>query len=231
MGDQDPGVTVPPTEPVAGTLAATAPEEPASGSEPVTNPVEPKEQTVPFTRFQEVNDKAKTAEEEARTLREENEQLKQQTAPQTPQNDDEIDPEVEKMLDGYAKKRGLVSKEDLDSERNRLQVQQDVNTLTATPPVPGIPYEHQAVMDYAKANGLPITSKAALQAAYKELNWDKIVEVERQRAIESYKTAGTSGAEQPGSPGPAAPSEPEITGKSTKDRTRERIRIARQKLA
>lgn len=234
----DPGVTAPPAEPAAP-AAPTEPQTPIAqeptpnGSEPVTNPGGTNEQTVPFDRFQEVNDKAKAAEAKAQELEEENERLRNpepasSTNPQN--NDDELDPEVEALIRKGAKKLGLVSQDDLAAARNRDQVQQDINDLTATPPVAGIPYDNKTVMDYAKANNLPVTSKNALVAAYKSANWDKILEAERQRAIDGYKTGGSSGAERPGSTGATPPVEPEITGKSTKERTRERIRNARQKL-
>lgn len=220
----DPGVTAPPAEPAAP--AAPAPEPTPSGGDPVTSPGSNPEQTVPFSRFQEVNDKAKAESERVAELER---QLEEKNTP-PPVNDDEPDPEVERLLDSYAKRKGLVSQEELAAERSKIQVQQDISELTTTPPNPGIPYDNKAVMDYAKSNNMPITSKAALRAAYRELNYDKIVEAQRQSAIEGYKKAGSSGAEQPGSSGAVAPTEPELTGKTPKERVRERVRNARQKL-
>lgn len=224
----DPGVTAPPAEPAAP--AAPAPEPTPTGSEPVTNPGSDPEQTVPFSRFQEVNDKAKAEADRAAQLESELEELRQK--PQIPQNDndDELDPEVEELIRKGAKKLGLVSQSELDANQNKIQVQQDISDLTTTPPVPGIPYEHKAIADYAAANSLPITSKNALVAAYRSMNWDKIMEGERQKAIDGYRTAGANGAEQPGSSGATPPQDPEITGRNPKERTRERIRLARQKL-
>lgn len=222
----DPGVTAPPAEPAAPAAPATpAP----TGSEPVTNPGTPGEQSVPFSRFQEVNDKAKVAEEDARQAREELEALRAQ--PSSSQGaDDELDPEVEDLIRKGAKKLGLVSQAELDANNQQNQVRQDIADLTTNPPNPGIPYDNKAVMDYAKANNMPITSKAALRAAYREMNYDKIVEAQRQSAIESYKKAGSSGAEQPGSTGAVIPPEPELTGRTPKERAKERIRLARQKI-
>lgn len=222
----DPGVTAPPADPAAPAAPATpAP----NGSEPVTNPGTPGEQTVPFSRFQEVNDKAKADSERVSQLERELEEAKQ---PQTPQitDTDELDPDVEELIRKGAKKLGLISKEDLAADQSRIQVQRDISDLTATPPNPGIPYDNKAVMDYAKTNNMPITSKAALRAAYRELNYDKIVEAQRQSAIEGYKKAGGSGAELPGSSGAVLPPEPELKGTSPKERAKERIRLARQKL-
>lgn len=233
MPPADPGVTVPPADPAANPAPA-APAVPAPvvtpGSEPVTNPVPPTEQTVPFARFQEVNDKAKAAEERATKLEEELAQSK--NPPEILQNnDDELDPEVVDLINKSAKKLGYVTKEDLDAERQQNQVRQDIDELTANPPVPGIPYDNKTVIDYAKANNLPIISKQALESAYRSMNWDKIMEAERQRAIEGFQKSGNATAELPGSGGATPPSQPEITGKNTKERTRERIRNARQKLA
>jgi hypothetical protein len=218
MPPADPGVTAPPAEP-------TAPAAPPVGSEPVTNPGE---QTVPFTRFQEVNDRAKAEAERATQLEQELEEARKPAPP--PVDDDNPDPDVEKLLDSYAKRKGLVSQAELAAEQNKLQVQRDIEDLSTNPPNPGIPYDNKAVMDYAKTNNMPITSKAALRAAYRELNYDKIVEAQRQSAIEGYKKAGNSGAELPGSSGAVAPEEPELKGKTPKERAKERIRIARQKL-
>lgn len=222
----DPGVTAPPAEPATSVAPATT--TPPSGGEAVTSTGGTEEQTVPFSRFQEVNDKAKLAEEEAQRAREELEELRQQ--PPISTSADELDPDVEELIRKGAKKLGLVSKEELAANQNQIQVQQDVADLTANPPNPGIPYDNKAVMEYAKSNNMPITSKTTLRAAYREMNYDKIVEAERQRAIDGYKKAGSSGAEQPGSTGPTPPPEPELTGRNPKERTRERIRLARQKL-
>lgn len=198
------------------------------GNEPDINPGEPGAM-VPSERLREETEKRRKAEEEVERLKAE------QASPAQPQaqpsdDDDELDPDVERMLDGYAKKRGLVSKADIDAERLVDQVKQDVRDLEAQYSTTGIPYNHQEIVKYAQENNLPITSKAALRAAYRDMNWDKLVEAERQRTIASQHSASRSGAELPGGGGPKPPEEPELTGKSPKDRTRERIRLARQKI-
>lgn len=232
MDPKDPAtpgdITTPPVEPAAPVVEPSAPSQtPPAGSEPDTNAGDPGAM-VPSDRLREETEKRRKAEERAQELEQ---QLAQSKQPQTPQNDDDdLDPETEEIIRKGAKKLGLVSQAELDKRNLDIQVQQDVKDLETTPPSPGIPYDHKAVMEYAQANNLPITSKSALQAAYKELNWNKIMEGERQRAIEGYKTAGSSSAESPGSGGPQPPSEPEITSKNPKERTRERIRLARQKL-
>lgn len=222
----DPGVTAPPADPAAPAAPATpAP----TGGDAVTSPGTPGEQSVPFARFQEVNDKAKAESERAEQLERELEEARQPKPPQVTENDD-LDPEVEELIRKGAKKLGLVSQTEIDAQNQQTQVRQDINDLTANPPNAGIPYDNKAVMDYAKTNNMPITSKAALRAAYRELNYDKIVEAQRQSAIEGYKKAGSSGAEMPGSSGAVLPPEPELKGRNPKERAKERIRMAAQRL-
>lgn len=214
------------TPPVAEPAASAAEQPtPSNGSEPENNSGEA---TVPSARLREETEKRRKAEEDNTRLQQELDAAK---TPPTPSGDEvELEPDTEKLLDSYAKKRGLVSQEELASERNKIQVQQDVKELTASPPNPGIPFNDKDVAEYAKTNNLPITSRQAWVAAYRQLNYDKIVEAERQKAIDGYKSAGSSGAETPGSGGAIAPEEPELTSKDPKSRTRERIRNARSKL-
>jgi hypothetical protein len=198
----------------------------ANGSEPDTNSSEPS--TVPSARLREETEKRRKAEEENERLRTELET--KNTPPQTPVVDETYpDSDTEKILDSYVKKHGFVSQEELAAQRMQVQAQQDVKDLTTNPPIPGIAYDNKEVRDYAAKNGLPITSKNALVAAYKELNWEKIVEAERLQAIDSYKAGGSGSAELPGPGGATLPPEPELKGKSTKERTRERVRNARQR--
>lgn len=213
---------------------------PAPG-EPATPPVEtpqitppasegvkdPGEQQVPYTRFQEVNERAKQAEEEAQRFKEENERLMSRT--QEPSGTDELDPDVEKMLDGYAKKRGLVSKDELQAQEMNQQVKRDVQTLETTPPVAGIPYDHRAITEFAQANSIPLTSKAALEATYRQMNWDKIMDATRNGAVEAYRSSGSQGAERPGSQGAQPPADAEVKGRNPKERIQSRITLARQK--
>lgn len=211
---------------------APAPNEPTpSGSEPDTNPGGSGEPaTVPSSRLREETEKRRAAEEEAAQLRQQLEE-RDNTPPPAPAGDeDELDPDVEKLLDGYAKKRGLVSKDELAAERLQEQVRQDVKSLEADYANSGVPYVHQDVLKYAKDNNLPITSKAALRAAYRDMNFEKIAEQERQRAIAGIN-GNAGGAEKPGSSGSRPPAEPEPSGKNPKERNMSRIRQARQKIS
>lgn len=220
MPDPDPGApAAPPAEPVAP--ATPAPSEP-NGSEPVTNPGKTEEQTVPFTRFQEVNDKAKTAEEKANQLEQELSTLKEQHN-QTPQSEEEVDPDVLDIVKKSADKLGFVSKEELDAREARIQVQQDINDLTSQYKDSGIVFDGKAIIDYAKANGMPLGSKKSLDAVYKEMNYDAIVEAQRKAAVASYQEGAKGGGEKPGSQGAQAPQE------QTPGSLKDRIKAAREK--
>lgn len=208
----DPGVTAPP----ADTTTATTP---PPVSEDVTNTGKSDEQTVPFTRFQEVNDKAKTAEERAAQLESELASLKEQQI-QTPEDD--VEPDTLELIKKANAKLGYVSKEELDAREARIQVQSDINELTSHYKDSGIPFDGKKVIEYAKANGMPLGSKKSLDAVYKEMNFDTIVETQRKAAIAAHQESAKSGAEKSGSSGAKAPSEPKPT--SLKDR----IRMARE---
>lgn len=225
----------PPTPPAAPAAPPAEPQAPPTppaptppGNEPDNNPGGQPGAMVPSDRLREETEKRRQAEEESARLQAELDSRPAVTP--TVNEDDDLDPEVEDLIRKGAKKLGLVSQTELDAIQTNAQVRQDVTALEATPPVPGIPYDHKAVMAYAEANNLPITSKAALQAAYKEMNWDKIVEAERNRAIDGYKAGNGGGAEKPGSGGATPPSEPDVTGRNPKERIKSRIGLARQKL-
>lgn len=238
MNPDDSASGVQPASPAAPAAPAASVQTPPNGSEAVTNPGSgAPEQLVPFSRFQEVNDKAKTAEEELRKANEELERLRQQPpTPQTPQNgDDDLDPEVVEIVKKSASKLGFVTAEQLAAREAELklqtQVQQDVRDLEGHYASSGIPYVHQDVLKYATDNNLPITSKAALEAAYRGLNWNKILEAERQRALADNHGSG-SGAERPGRSAPQQPQDPnKVEGRNPQERGISRIRAARQKLS
>jgi hypothetical protein len=219
MSDPDPGVVAPPAEPVAP--ATPAPTEP-NGSEAVINPGKSEEQAVPFTRFQEVNDKAKAAEERAAQLESDLASLKEQQS-QTPQNEEEVDPDVVDLVKKSAGKLGFVTKEELDAREAQIQVRTDVNDLTSQYKDSGIPFDGKAVIDYAKANGMPLGSKKSLDAVYKEMNYDAIIEAQRKAAVASFQEGTKSGAEKPGSKGAQPPEDQKPA--SLKDR----IKQAREK--
>jgi hypothetical protein len=228
MNPSTPGDTTvapPSTEPV---VPATnpAPSEPPTqspnGSEPDTNPGG-QSAMVPSERLREETEKRRQAEEELRQLRE------AQTKP-APSNEEDLDPEVVSLVQRSAKKLGFVTEQELAQREMQVQVRQDVRDLETQYANSGVPYKNQEVLDYAKANNMPITSKAALRAAYRDMNADRIAEVERQRIIAELKESGNGGAEKPGSGGAKAPTESKVEGGSPKERNRNRIQQARQRL-
>ncbi len=219
MPDPEPGVTTPPVEPAA--TVAPAPAEP-SGTEPVTKTGKEEEQQIPLSRFQEVNDKAKAEEERATKLEEEIAQLKEQQA--TVSDDEEIEPDTLDLIKKSASKLGLVSKEELDAREAQIQVRQDIVDLTSQYKDSGIPFDGKKVIEYAKTNGMPLGSKKSLDAVYKEMNYDAIVEGQRKAAVTAFQEGGKSGGEKSGSEGAKHPSEEQKAG-SLKDR----IKAAREK--
>jgi hypothetical protein len=221
MPPSDPGVSAPPAEPAA----PAAPIEPTqpSGGEPVTSTgASGSEHTVPFGRFQEVNDKAKDFESKYQQAQEELESLRESQSQKT-NTDEDIDPDVLDLVKRSAGKLGFVSKEELDAREARLQVQQDITDLASQYKDSGIPFDGKKIIEYAKANGMQITSKKSLDAVYKEMNYEAIIEANRKAAIDSYQKGNLSGGEKPGSKGAQAPQEQKPG--SLKDR----IAAARQK--
>src|SRR6185437_16277984 len=95
------------------------------------------EQTVPFGRFQEVNDKAKAAEERAaeaeRKLAEA--EAAKQPSPSDDEDDDDIDPSVQKLVTKIIENQGYVKKDDVQKavQQSELarQYKEDVSELTS----------------------------------------------------------------------------------------------------
>jgi len=216
----DPGVTTPPVDPGAGSAPApTAP----TGSEPDTNTGKPDEQTVPLNRFQEVNSKAKAAEERATKAEARAAELEAAGQKEPQGSEEDIDPDVQKLLDSYVKKNGFVTKAELDAVQAgaemKVQVQQDVTELKSQYK----DYDHSKVLEFAKENEMPITSKRALEAAYTLMNKDAILENARKSAVAEFQESGKSGGEKPGPGGAKAPTEPKPTS------LKERIHLARSR--
>jgi type II secretory pathway pseudopilin PulG len=220
MTASDPGVAAPPAEP-------SAPAEPASpGNEPVINSdarASNDAQTVPFSRFQEVNDKAKASEEAARVAREELDAFKAQQN-QPPQNDDDIEPDTLDLIKKSATKLGFVSRDELDAREARIQVQSDISELTSAYKDSGIPFDGKSIIEYAKANGMQITSRKSLDAIYKEMNYDAIIEAQRKSAITAFQEGAKSAGEKPGSKGAQPPQE------SKPESLKDRVKAARERL-
>ena len=186
-------VTAPPVEPSTPT-----------GSEAVTNTGDTKEQqAVPFERFQEVNNQAKETKAQ---LDEMNTRLEELTKAQTTTEEPALDPEAERMLENWAKSKGLVSNEDLQLQRAQLQAQQDVKELQEQYK----DFDVTKVMEYADntmGGSNIIKSKQALEATYIKMNLPAILEAERNKAVAESKSGGTY-AETPG-PGGQGSTPPE----------------------
>lgn len=230
MSEQDGNPGAPATPPVAPATPPVAPAEtpPVAGSEPAQTPPEGGSQSVPYERFSEVNTKAKEAEERAAKAEQELEEMRNAAPPApTPNADegDDIDPDVEKMLDGFAKKRGYLTQAEVDQRDAAVQVKQDVADLTEQYKDSGIPFDDKAVREYAQKNGIVIGSKAGWKSAYLDMNHEAIIEAERNKAIDSFKNGSSSSAEKPGTPAPKAPEEPKPQG------LKSRVRAARERLA
>lgn len=191
----------------------------SNGSEADTNTDEGKDKSVPYDRFHEVNEAKKQAEERATKVEQELEDLKKSNEEsQNESSSDEIDPDTEKILESYAKRHGLVSK-------SELQLQSDVQDLKSEYAKSGIPFEDKAIYDYSKNNGLPVpSSKEGWRAMYRALNHESILETERKRAVEAYRSGDKSTAEKPGPGGAKAPTETKLLTR------KERIHAAAQKV-
>lgn len=226
-GDQ-PGVTS--AAPAEGAEAPIAQVQP-TGSEAVTNPGNGQEQSVPYNRFQEVNDKAKAAEERAAKAEQEAESLRQQhSSNSTSDDEDDIDPSVRKLVTKIIEKQGYVKKNDVDSAVGaaeiRRQYNEDIVDLTSRYAKSGIPFVADDIRKFASESGINITSKASLDAAYKQMNFDKLTEAAKNAAITEFKENGDkNSAEKPGSTGAQAPQQPDVRG------LKNRIHAARERIS
>jgi NADH pyrophosphatase NudC (nudix superfamily) len=174
--------------------SSTSEEVQPNGSEAVTNTGSTTEQTVPYSRFQEVNDNLK----EERTKREElSQQFESFQSKFTPKSDDnvEIDPETQKILDHYAKQNGFVSKAELEKVQNeaavKIQVQTDIQELKGQ----FKDFDYSKVADYAKENGMSLNSKADLRAVYRDMNTDSIIDNAKKQAIADFQKSGRTTGE------------------------------------
>lgn len=225
MEPSNPGDTtiVPPAvEPAA---PAAQPSSQPNGSEPDNNPSA--SAMVPSDRLREETEKRRKAEEERESLKAELESMRNQPPSQ---NDDEIDPETEKILDSYAKKHGLISQRELAERESQAQVKRDITELESQYANSGTPFVFNDVMKYAKENNIPINSRASLVAVYRDMNYDKLMETERQRTIAQLKESNASAGEKPGSGGSKPPEETKVSGKTPHERNLSRIQQARSKV-
>jgi hypothetical protein len=113
----------------------------------------------------------------------------------------------------------------------RRQYQEDTKALTDKYAETGVPFVLEDVRKFAQDNKINITGKSSLEAAYKVMNEDKILDNVRNAAITDFKeNGGKSSAEKPGSGGEQQPEEPEVSGDNPGAKLRSRIANARKKL-
>jgi hypothetical protein len=219
MENQNPTTPIDVTAPSAESTATQTP----IVSEDVTNTGSQEEQSVPLTRFQEVNNGLK-AEREARTQLEERLAAIEQSTSSTQNDELEIDPDVQKILDTYAKKNGFVSKADLEAVERaaevKLQVQQDIADLSKE--LKG--FDYNKVLEHAKSEGLSINSKADLKSAYITMNYTNDLENARKAAVAEFQESGRVTGETTGSTAQRAPEVQQAQG------TKSRITAARERL-
>lgn len=153
----------PTTTPAATGDTMPQPASPAtpSASEGVTPPAPAEDQHVPYDRFKEVNDRAKQSADE---LEKAQQRIAELEAASSPADDttDQLDPDVQKVLDGYMKNKGFVTQEELAAEKTRLQAESDVRELKSE----FTDFDETKVLDFAKENGLLINDKAGLRSIY-----------------------------------------------------------------
>lgn len=163
-------------------------------SEDVQTPAADAEQAVPFTRFQEVNNKAKAEAERAEELQA---RLDEIEANKTPEAEVELDDDVKSTLDAYLKQNGYVRQEDLNAKELALQADRDVAELKSR----YADFDKAKVLDFAKEKQITLSSKEALEATYMFMNKDSILEAERKSAVAAAQAAPQAVAEKPGAGG------------------------------
>jgi hypothetical protein len=194
-------------------------------SEDVKDTGSVEDKTVPYQRFHEVNEAKREAEEAAEQARQELEELRNSSITSSQDDEEEIDPEVESLVARIMEKRGFVSKDELTARDLKMQFDSDVIDLTNQYKDSGVPFNQNEVLAFAKKENIPVTNKATLQAVYKVMNEEKILEQTRNRAIAEFKENGSkTSAEKPGPGGAKAPEQEEVHG------VKSRIAQARNKL-
>jgi hypothetical protein len=199
-----------------------------NGSEADNNSGKGDEAMVPSHRVREATEARRAAEAEVDTLKQELADL--QATKSASKDDDDIDPEVQTLVTKILEKGGYVKKGDVDqavqATEARRQYNEDTRELTTLYAKSGVPFKAEDIRKYAADNGLNITNKLSLDAAYKAMNFDKIVESKTNAAIVAAKENGNaSSAEKPGSKGAEIPPDKEVTG------LKNRIAAARARLA
>jgi hypothetical protein len=176
-------------------VTETAPVTAAPVSEDVQTPAaDDTEQNVPFSRFQEVNNKAKAESERAAELQA---RVDEYEANKPSEPEVELDDDVKATLDSYLKQNGYVRQEDLNAKELALQADRDVAELKTR----YTDFDKTKVLDFAKEKQINLSSKDALEATYLFMNKDSIFEAERKSAVAAAQAAPQAVAEKPGAGG------------------------------
>jgi len=205
--------TTAPAEGDTSVDGAQAPQDQSQGTTGSEAENNSSEAMVPSHRVREATEARRQAEAERDELRQQLEEAQKSSSAST---DDEVDPEVQTLVTKILEKGGYVKKDDVSqavqASEVKRQYNEDVASLNSKYGTSGVPFKIEAVRSFANENGINITSKASLEAAYRQMNYDKIVEAERNAAITSFKEGGKNSTEKPGSEGASPPAEKEIRG-------------------
>ena len=201
---------------------ASTPQPAADGSEPDTNTGNSQDPAmVPSDRLREETRKRQEAEERAARFEKELEAKNQpEPDPEEDDDDEEIDPKVSSLVTKIIKKQGYVKKEDVQASVNQLegrrQYREDTTELTSKYAKSSVPFVESDIVAYAKDKGINLRNKASMEAAYRDMNFDKITDAARKAAITEFKEGTGSEGEKPGgSDGKPHDPEPEVRGIKT----------------
>jgi hypothetical protein len=143
---------------------------------------------VPYDRFKEVNDRARQYEEELQHYKNQLEELKtkNQEPPTPPNPQEEL---IKQQFKKVADELGYVSRQELQRQKEDEQVRSELQTLEKKySGEDGRPkFDRQKVVNYAIQKGLT----GDLEAAYKVMNEEALVNWHIQRAAQKSKGIAT----------------------------------------
>jgi len=189
------------------------------------------ETAIPKSRFDKVYAEAKDSQRKLEELQKTVSELqtKNQPAPVV-EEDLPLDADSEKAIRQLLRREGLfdskaeVSKirEELQFEKAQMALKSDSTELSSWAKDQGYPeFKLEDVGDYAKENGITISSKTALKSAYLSQNMDAIVAAAAKRGVVSATETPKATAEKPGAGTGKAPSPADSGPKTTQERIRE----------
>lgn len=177
-------------------------QEPSTGSEAVTNTEEADNSKSPTgnvsTALRQTRDELKTTREELAAIKADQERLQSTLTPPAPADD--LDPDVAKTLDSYMTRNGYVKKADLEAESAATRATIDLAEIKTAHKL------SDAEMTDLRSHAVKLGAKdkAGLEAAYRDLYFDKIIE-DRVKAALTKAGAPTATAEAPTAGGAKTP--------------------------